>query len=142
MERKISKEILIDIEKLPNHVIIEIFIRTKVSDWAQISCVNKHWASLFHTECFWQAALFHIYPFINPAQTWPKSIPQSSLAKRRFMALHISEHILAYDCDIQVDEIVGHGYLFLKEQLQLSIIPPHSGILHGTMIGLSSIPLH
>lgn len=55
------------------------------------------------------------------------------------MALHISEHILAYDCDIQVDEIVGHGYLFLKEQLQLSIIPPHSGILHGTMIGECAI---
>jgi hypothetical protein len=46
MESKNSKEI-IDIEKLPDHVIIEVFIRTEVSDWAQISCVKKQWASLF-----------------------------------------------------------------------------------------------
>ncbi|KAL5072776.1 hypothetical protein RYX36_011760, partial [Vicia faba] len=40
------------------------------------------------------------------------------------------------DHDIQVDEIVEHSYLFLKVQLHLSTMPPHSGILHGTMIGL------
>lgn len=56
---------------------------------------------------------------------------------RRFMALHISQQIFASDPDIQVDEIVGHSYLFLKEQLQLSIMPPHGGILHGTMIGMA-----
>lgn len=132
MESKNSKEI-IDIEKLPDHVIIEVFIRTEVSDWAQISCVKKQWASLFRTECFWQAALSHIYPFTNPSQTWPGPIPPG-LARRRFMALHISQQIFASDPDIQVDEIVGHSYLFLKEQLQLSIMPPHGGILHGTMI--------
>ncbi|XP_045828726.1 uncharacterized protein LOC123920508 isoform X1 [Trifolium pratense] len=132
MERKNSKEI-IDIEKLPDHVVIEIFIRTGVSDWTQISCVKKQWASLFRTECFWQAALSHIYPFTNPSQNLPGPIPPG-LAKRRFMALHISEQIFGCDPDIQVDEIVGHSYLFLKEQLQLSIMPPHNGILHGTMI--------
>lgn len=53
------------------------------------------------------------------------------------MALHISQQILDCDNDIQIDEIVGHSYLFLKEQLQLSIMPPHTGILHGTIIGMS-----
>ncbi|XP_054785179.1 uncharacterized protein LOC129291710 isoform X2 [Prosopis cineraria] len=48
------------------------------------------------------------------------------------MAFYISKQIFAVDGE--VDEIVGHTYLFLKEQLQLSIMPPHSGILHGTVI--------
>ncbi|CAK8574556.1 unnamed protein product [Lathyrus sativus] len=133
MEKKNSTEV-IDIEKLPDHVVIEIFIRTRVNDWTQISCVKKHWASLFQTECFWHAALSRIYPFTNPSQPWPGSIPPA-LAKRRFMALHISQEILGCDHnDKQVDEIVGHSYLFLKEQLQLSNLPSHSGILHETII--------
>lgn len=40
--------------------------------------------------------------------------------------------------DGEIDELVGHIYLFLKEQLELSTMPPPSGILHGTMIGASS----
>lgn len=53
------------------------------------------------------------------------------------MAFHISQEILGYDRnDKQADEIVGHSYMFLKEQLQLSIMPLHGGILHGTMIGM------
>ncbi|KAL6207904.1 hypothetical protein ACLB2K_018857 [Fragaria x ananassa] len=50
----------------------------------------------------------------------------------RFAALYVSQHIFALDGEI--DEIVGHTYLFLKEQLELSSMPPPSGILHGTMI--------
>lgn len=80
MEKKNSKEV-IDIEKLPDHVVIEIFIRTRVNDWTQISRVKKQWSSLFQTECFWQAALSHTYPFTNPSQTWPGPIPPGS-AKR------------------------------------------------------------
>jgi hypothetical protein len=60
------------------------------------------------------------------------------------MALHISQQIFGSDPDVlQADEIVGHSYLFLKEQLQLSIMPPpHSGILHGTMIGVYCVVYH
>ncbi|KAK7255010.1 hypothetical protein RIF29_28409 [Crotalaria pallida] len=125
---------LIGIGKLPDHVLIEILVRAGVSEWPQTSCVNKHWASLFRSQCFWQAALSFTYPFADPSTTWPGPIPPPDSSKRRFMALYISEHILASDPQIQVDEIVGHTYLFLKEQLQLSIMPPHSGILHGTVI--------
>lgn len=55
------------------------------------------------------------------------------------MAFYISKQIFALDGE--VDEIVGHTYLFLKEQLELSITPPHSGILHGTIIGVPSLLL-
>lgn len=62
------------------------------------------------------------------------SLPNNS--KRRFIALYISQHIFASD---PPHEILGHTYLFLKDQLQPSIMPPHSGILHGTIIGMYSL---
>lgn len=52
---------------------------------------------------------------------------------RRYAALYISKHM--FSLDDEVDEIVGHSYLFLKEQLEISKMPPPSGILHGTIIG-------
>lgn len=55
------------------------------------------------------------------------------------MAFYISKQICALDSEI--DEIVGHTYLYLKEQLELASMPPHSGILHGTIIGLASLLL-
>lgn len=48
------------------------------------------------------------------------------------MALYISRNILCVDTDIE--EMLGHMYLFLKDQLQLSTTPS-SGVLHGTLIG-------
>jgi hypothetical protein len=50
------------------------------------------------------------------------------------MALYVSENIVASSSE--TDELVGHAYLYLKEQLQLSKTPPPSSILHGTMIGV------
>ncbi|XP_034206598.1 uncharacterized protein LOC117620593 isoform X2 [Prunus dulcis] len=117
--------------KLPDHLLIEIFIRVPVSEWAQISCVKKQWANLFRGECLWQAALATTYPLANPAKRWPGPIPRG-LSKRRFAALYVSKHIFSLDGEI--DEIVGHTYLFLKEQLELSTMPPSSSILHGTII--------
>ncbi|KAK6911196.1 hypothetical protein RJ641_023289 [Dillenia turbinata] len=117
--------------KLPEHLLIEIFIRIPVSGWAQISCVKKQWANLFRGECLWQTALIRTYPSASHAKRWPGPIPRG-LSKRRYIALYISKHILALDGEI--DEIVGHTYLFLKEQLEISILPPPSGILHGTII--------
>lgn len=119
------------IEKLPDHLLIEIFVRVPISDWASISCVKKQWANLFHGECLWQAALIKTYPLAVQAKRWPGPIPQG-LSKRRFTALYISKHIFALDGEI--DELVGHTYLFLKEQLEVSTMPPPSGILHGTII--------
>lgn len=53
---------------------------------------------------------------------------------RRYEALYISKHVLVLDGDI--DELAGHVYLFLKEQLERSTVPPPFAILRGTMIGL------
>ncbi|PRQ51877.1 putative F-box domain, BPI/LBP/Plunc family protein [Rosa chinensis] len=117
--------------KLPDHLLIEIFIRVPVSEWVRICCVRKQWANLFRGECLWRAALSTTFPLASKAKSWPGPIPRG-LSKRRFAALYVSEHIFALDGEI--DEIVGHTYLFLKEQLELSSMPPPSGILHGTII--------
>ncbi|XWS19230.1 hypothetical protein CRYUN_Cryun32bG0113000 [Craigia yunnanensis] len=122
--------------KLPDHLLIEIFIRVPVSEWAQISCVKKQWANLFHGECLWQAALIRTFPLASQAKRWPGPIPRG-LSKRRFAALYVGKHIFALDNGI--DEIVGHTYLFLKEQLEHSTMPPPSGILHGTIIVLDNL---
>ncbi|KAK3219074.1 hypothetical protein Dsin_013044 [Dipteronia sinensis] len=117
--------------KLPDHLLIEIFIRIPVSEWPQISCVKKQWANLFRGECLWQAALNRTFPLAAQAKRWPGPIPQG-LSRRRYRALHVSKHVFSLDGEI--DEIVGHTYLFLKEQLERSTMPPPSGVLHGTMI--------
>lgn len=117
--------------KLPDHLLIEIFIRVPVTDWGRISCVKKHWAKMFGGECLWQAAINRTYPLASQVKRWPGPIP-CGLSKKRYTALHVNKHIFALDSDI--DEIVGHAYLFLKEQLELSTMPPPSSILHGSMI--------
>ncbi|EXB53785.1 hypothetical protein L484_002017 [Morus notabilis] len=117
--------------KLPDHLLIEIFIRIPVPEWSQVSCVKKQWATLFREECLWQAALDRTYPSASRAKRWPGPIPRG-LSRRRYEALYVSRHIFAIDGEL--DEIVGHAYLFLKEQLQRSTVLPPSGILHGTLI--------
>lgn len=39
------------------------------------------------------------------------------------------------DSQTDVDEVAGHVYLFLKEQLELATPPLSYGLLHGTIIG-------
>ena len=51
---------------------------------------------------------------------------------RRFQALYVSENLVPSGGEI--DELVGHTYLYLKEQLERHTMPP-SSILHGTIIG-------
>uniref|UniRef100_A0A2P2KDX8 Uncharacterized protein MANES_14G008300 n=2 Tax=Rhizophora mucronata TaxID=61149 RepID=A0A2P2KDX8_RHIMU len=119
------------IGRLPDHLLVEIFIRVPVSEWAQVSCVKKQWANVFRGECLWQAALNRTYPLAGQARRWPGPIPRG-LSKRRYAALYVSKHIFSLDGEI--DEIVGHTYLFLKEQLEFSTTPPPSGLLHGTII--------
>lgn len=55
------------------------------------------------------------------------------------MALYVSKNIVASGSE--TDELIGHAYLYLKEQLDLSKAPPPSSILHGTMIGFFFIYL-
>ncbi|XP_024015782.1 putative BPI/LBP family protein At3g20270 [Eutrema salsugineum] len=115
---------------LPEEILIEIIIRVPISEWEQISCVRKQWANLFRGESLWQAALHRTYPLASQTKRWTGPIRQG-LSKRRFMALYISRNIL--DVDTDIDEMLGHIYLFFKDQLQLSSTPA-SGVLHGTLI--------
>ena len=67
--------------KLPDHLLIEIFLRVPISDWGQISCVKKQWAKLFQEECLWDAALIRSFPLAGQAKRWPGPIPRG-LSKR------------------------------------------------------------
>ncbi|OIT05147.1 PREDICTED: uncharacterized protein LOC109223921 isoform X1 [Nicotiana attenuata] len=118
--------------KLPDHLLVEIFICVPISDWGHLSCVKKHWAHLFRQEFLWNAALLRTFPLARHVKRWPGPIPQG-LSKRRYAALYISKHIFSLGEEVD-DEIVGHVYLFLKEQLEISKMPPLSGVLHGTII--------
>ncbi|KAL3632172.1 hypothetical protein CASFOL_025156 [Castilleja foliolosa] len=118
--------------KLADHLLIEIFIHVPVVEWAHLTCVNKHWANLFRDDCFWHAALIRCFPLSGLGQRWPGPIPRG-ISKRRFVALYLSKCIFPLDDD-EISEIAGHTYLYLKEQLELSNMPPPSGILHGTII--------
>ncbi|GLT61783.1 hypothetical protein SLA2020_344650 [Shorea laevis] len=117
--------------KLPDHLLIEIFIRVPVSEWGQVSCVRKQWANLFRGECLWQAALTRTFPLVSQAKRWPGPIPRGH-SKRRFAALYVSKRF--FEPDEEIDEIIGHTFLFLKEQLEHSTMPLSSGVLHGTII--------
>ncbi|KAL0354369.1 UNVERIFIED_CONTAM: hypothetical protein Sradi_3883800 [Sesamum radiatum] len=116
---------------LPDHLLIEIFIRVPIVEWGQLSCVNKYWANLFREDCLWHAALIRCFPSAGQGKRWPGPIPRG-MSKRRFAALYMSKCI--FPLDDELSEIVGHTCLFLKEQLEISTMPPPSGILHGTII--------
>lgn len=68
--------------KLPDHLLIEIFIRVPISEWGQVSCVKKQWANLFREECLWHAALVRSFPLAGQAKGWPGPIPRG-LSKRQ-----------------------------------------------------------
>lgn len=135
MEEESNKTSLLSVDspftKLPDHLSIEIFIRVPIVNWGKLSCVNKHWADLFRHDCFWYAALIRCFPLAGQGKRWPGPIPRG-MSKRRFIALYTSKCI--FGLDDELSEIVGHTYMFLKEQLEISTLPPSSGILHGTMI--------
>jgi hypothetical protein len=69
------------IGRLPEHLLIEIFIRLPVSEWVQVGCVNKHCASIFQGECLWQTAISKNWPSAGLRKRWPGPIPRGS-AKR------------------------------------------------------------
>ena len=67
--------------KLPDHLLIEIFVRVPHSEWAQISSVSKLWADLFRQESLWRTALFGTFPSASRTKRWPGPIPRG-LSKR------------------------------------------------------------
>jgi len=56
--------------------------------------------------------------------------------------LHVSSSLLSRNnSKADVDEVAGHVYLYLKEQLELATPPLSYGLLHGTIIGESLLAL-
>lgn len=118
------------IGSLPEHLLVEILTRLPICEWVQLSCVSKHWAGMFQGEYLWQTAISRKWPSAGFRKRWPGPIPRGS-ARRRFQALYVSENLVPSGGEI--DELVGHTFLYLKEQLESLVIPP-SSILHGTII--------
>jgi len=78
----------------------------------------------------WQTATARKWPSAGFRKRSPGPIPRGS-ARRRFQALYVSENLVPSGGEI--DELVGHTYFYLKEQLERLAIPP-SSILNGTII--------
>lgn len=67
--------------EFPDHLLIEIFVRVPIWDWAQVSSVKKQWAAIFRGDSLWQTALVRRWPFAAEGKRWPGPIPQG-LSKR------------------------------------------------------------
>jgi hypothetical protein len=66
------------LDKLPDHLLIEILVRVRAEDWLASACVKKRWASLFRGDGLWQTALMKRWPGAGSAKRWPGPISQGS----------------------------------------------------------------
>ncbi|KAJ7297835.1 hypothetical protein O6H91_Y034800 [Diphasiastrum complanatum] len=94
---------------------------------------GKRWAVIFKSDALWQSALRHRWPKVEWGKRWPGPIGRGS-SKRRYTALHLSKCLFNLgENNGDIDEVAGHAYLFLKEQLE-SATPLTYNLLHGTII--------
>ncbi|KAG6545707.1 hypothetical protein Mapa_012892 [Marchantia paleacea] len=120
-------------ERLPDHLLTEVLIRVPVRDWPAAAGVKRRWGHLFRGDGLWHTALMKKWPRAGLTKRWPGPISRGS-SKRRFIALHVSGNLFMKEKVDGIDEIAGHVYLFLKEQLESSTPPASYGLLHGTII--------
>ena len=66
------------LDKLPDHLLIEILVRVRAEDWLASACVKKRWASLFRGDGLWQTALMKRWPGAGSPKRWPGPISQGS----------------------------------------------------------------
>jgi hypothetical protein len=66
------------IGSLPEHLLVEILTRLPICEWVQVSCVSKHWASMFEGEYLWQTAIARKWPLAGFSKRWPGPIPRGS----------------------------------------------------------------
>lgn len=91
--------------KLPDHLLIDIFVRVPISEWSHIACVKKQWAIVLQGEGLWRAALLKAWPSARHRKRWPGPIPQG-LSRRwdAYMLFRLS-HIYSLFCAI-VQQVV------------------------------------
>ena len=80
----------------------------------------------------WNWRIVALFGYHLAVVLWPSNKNSFLGHFRRFQALYVSENLVPSGGEI--DELVGHTYLYLKEQLEHPAMPP-SSILHGTIIG-------
>ena len=61
-------------DRLPDHLLIEVFVRLLASNWVAASCVQKHCANLFQGESLWKVALSKRWPSVDKKKRWPGPI--------------------------------------------------------------------
>lgn len=66
------------LDKLPDHLLIEILVRVRAEDWLASACVKKRWASLFQGDSLWQTALIRRWPGAGSVKRWPGPISRGS----------------------------------------------------------------
>ncbi|KAH7425097.1 hypothetical protein KP509_11G039900 [Ceratopteris richardii] len=116
-----------------DHLVVEVLTRVPVANWASAACVRKSWAVFFGGEMLWEAALAKQWPNARNDRRWPGAIQQGS-QKRRYIALFVSKSLFSFEDKYgDIDELAGHAYLFLKEQLQVPT-PMSYGFLQRTII--------
>ena len=79
------------IDKLPDHLLIEILVRVHTSDWIAAACVKKRWAAIFQEDGLWQTALIKRWPGAGCAKRWPGPIGRGSTKRYDAMlTLHMN----------------------------------------------------
>lgn len=83
------------IDKLPDHLLTEILVRVRTSDWIAAACVKKRWAAMFKGDGLWQTALIRRWPGAGSAKRWPGPIGRGSTKRydERF-SLHSNNKII------------------------------------------------
>lgn len=82
------------LDKLPDHLLIEILVRVRAEDWLASACVKKRWASLFRGDGLWQRALTRRWPGAGSDKRWPGPISRGSTKRwvagfMRFVVCHL-----------------------------------------------------
>lgn len=100
MAEESNKALLLSIDccpiaRLPDHLLVEVFICVPIAEWGQLSCVSKNWADLFRQDCLWRAALIRCFPSAGQGERWPGPIPRG-MSKRLVVALTNCSYLWCY----------------------------------------------
>jgi hypothetical protein len=95
------------IDKLPDHLLIEILVRVHTSDWIAAACVKKRWAAIFQGDGLWQTALIKRWPGAGSAKRWPGPIGRGSTKRYDAMLTLPLKCVASFPGSIR-------SYLFLK----------------------------
>ena len=103
------------LDKLPDHLLIEILVRVRAEDWLASACVKKRWASLFRGDGLWQTALMKRWPGAGSAKRWPGPISQGSTKRWIAGPMHAFCFLPPYTPCIREVEISVRPHTYTKK---------------------------